>query len=108
MPIKRKSSEKNKKLKDLDNQLKEYRNKQKHNGPDLNRNRTNNSIQRHEINDYSVTNAPNNQVIPRQQQNYVPPTNSNDLRMHQIYNTISSFQDPRNLMLRAHDLVNII
>lgn len=108
VPIRRKASEKTKKLNEFDKQLKEYRNKQKGNKTGASRDVPYNSNPRYNVNNGGAVNANYNQVVPAQQRNYAPPPNSNDLRLHQIYNTIDSFRDPRNLMLRAHELVSII
>lgn len=87
----------------MEKQLKEYRNNQKNKLPGQGRNI--------EVDDRAIPNQSNRSFVnpaPYQQRQNIPENNSNDLRMHQVYNTITSFRDPRNLMLRAHELVNFI
>ena len=88
---------------EMEKQLKEYRNNQKTKMPGQGRSMGANDHSRPNQNNRTVVNP-----VPYQHRQNIPEANPNDLRTHQVYDSISSFRDPRNLMLRAHELVNSI
>lgn len=84
---------------DMQSQIREYRNKQKRNNPKIGKIWTLDDIKK-----LDESKANDEREFKRKVDRNLGSRNNN-ARMNQVYDSVASFTDPRNLMLRAFELV---